>query len=123
MLIDMELMTPPGRVVGAQPLFRQLVRTSASSRPSIGRCGGTRDSAISRPGERLLVLALDILGCKSALYRMVERWAVTDMPILRRIAADFSDDSGARLSCYKSTWYDLNHLVAPGDNSDTISVR
>ncbi len=95
----MRLLTPPGRVVGALPLFRQLAQDIGLVE-AINQTvhWDTRQCHLS-PGERLLVLVLDILGGKSPLYRMVERWAVTDVPILAgagRVAADFSDDSLGR---------------------------
>ena len=99
MLIDMELMTPPGRVVGALPLFRQLAQDIGLVEAINQTVRWDARQCHLSPGERLLVLVLDIIGGKSPLYRMVERWAVTDVPILAgagRVAADFSDDSLGR---------------------------
>ena len=88
MLMDMELMTPPGRVVGALPLFRQLAQDIGLVEAINQTVRWDARQCHLSPGERLLVLVLDILGGKSPLYRMVERWAVTDVPILAGAGRD-----------------------------------
>jgi len=77
----MRLLTPPGRVVGALPLFRQLAQDIGLVEAINQTVHWDARLGHLSPGKRLLVLVLDILGGKSPLYRMVERWAVTDVPM------------------------------------------
>ena len=95
----MNILSPPGRVVGAGPLFRQIA-------DDIGLVDvinrqvrwDARQCRVS-PGERILVMILDVLTGKSPLYRVIERWTVTDVAVMAgagRVAADFSDDSLGR---------------------------
>ena len=96
---SMNILSPPGRVVGAGPLFRQIA-------DDIGLVDvinrqvrwDARQCRVS-PGERILVMILDVLTGKSPLYRVIERWTVTDVAVMAgagRVAADFSDDSLGR---------------------------
>ena len=58
----------------------------------------TRQTAIS-PGQRILVLVLDVLAGKTPLYRVWERLTTTDLDILvgaGRRPDDFTDDSLGR---------------------------
>ena len=95
----MHYYTPPGRVVGASPLFRQLAQDIGLV-PVINR-SVRWDAAQCRwsPGERLLVMILDILTGKSPLHRVIERWTTMDVELLAGIgrdAAELTDDSLGR---------------------------
>ncbi|MCY0879563.1 MAG: DUF4277 domain-containing protein [Firmicutes bacterium] len=90
---------PTSRAVGAAPLFRplaeeigvvSLVNTLVTWDP--GQCRVS-------PGERILLLMLDILAGKTPLYRLAERLTLTDVAMLigqGRHPDDFTDDSLGR---------------------------
>nr|WP_278281301.1 IS1634 family transposase [Sulfobacillus thermosulfidooxidans] len=95
----MNFLIPNSRVVGAAPLFRQ-VADDIGLVDMVNRSvrWDARQCHVS-PGERLLVMVLDLLLGKSPLYRMAERWTTTDVAVLigaDRLAADLSDDSLGR---------------------------
>lgn len=73
---------PTSRTVDAAPLFRQMADEiglvtliKAMVRWDV------RQSAVS-PGERILVMILDVLAGKTPLYRLWERLTTTDLEIL-----------------------------------------
>lgn len=91
-----EPMTHP---VGAGPLFRQMA-DDIHLVPLINQMvrWDDRQTHLS-PGERILVLVLDVLSGKTPLYRVWERFATTDLEILvgaGRRPEDFTDDSLGR---------------------------
>lgn len=90
---------PTSRTVGAAPLFRQMADEIGLVRLINAMVRwDTRQTAIS-PGERILVLVLDVLAGKTPLYRVWERLTTTDLDILvgaGRRPDDFTDDSLGR---------------------------
>ena len=90
---------PTSCTVGAAPLFRQM----ADEIGLVALINGmvrwdTRQSDVS-PGERILVMSLDVLAGKTPLYRLSERLTTTDLEILvgaGRRPEDFTDDSLGR---------------------------
>ena len=61
-------------------------------------CWDDRQCRVS-PGERILMMVLDVLIGRSPLYRVIERWMTLDVAVLLgagRVAADFTDDSLGR---------------------------
>jgi transposase len=90
---------PRTRRVGAAPLFRQMA-DDIHLVPLINQMvrWDDRQTRLS-PGERILVLVLDVLSGKTPLYRVWERFASTDLEILvgaGRRPEDFTDDSLGR---------------------------
>lgn len=73
---------PMTRPVGAAPLFRQMA-DDIHLVPLINQMvrWDDRQTRLS-PGERILVLVLDVLSGKTPLYRVWERFATTDLEIL-----------------------------------------
>ncbi len=97
--MTISLIEPTGRTVGAAPLFRQFADEIALV-PLLNQMlrWDTRQTHVS-PGERILLLILDVLAGKSPLYRMADRLVTTDVEVLTgagRRPADFSDDSLGR---------------------------
>ena len=95
----MDILEPTSHTVGAGPLFRAM----ADEIQLVTLISGmvrwdARQSAVS-PGERILVLILDVLAGKTPLYRLWERLTTTDLEILvgaGRRPEDFTDDSLGR---------------------------
>lgn len=93
------LQEPTSRTVGAVPLFRQMAQEVGLVTLINGMVRwDTRQSAVS-PGERILVMILDVLAGKTSLYRLWERLTTTDLEILvgaGRRPEDLTDDSLGR---------------------------
>ncbi len=92
-------MQPPGRVVGAGPLFRQMADDIGLVEIVNRQVRWDARQCRVSPGERILVMVLDVLTGRSPLYRMVERWMTMDVAVMAgagRVAADFTDDSLGR---------------------------
>ncbi len=90
---------PTSRTVGAAPLFRRMADEIGLVTLINGMVRwDARQSAVS-PGERILVMILDVLAGKTPLYRLWERLTTTDLEILvgaGRRPENFSDDSLGR---------------------------
>lgn len=97
--MTISMIEPTSRPVGAAPLFRQLA-DDIGWVPLLNQLlpWDARQCRVS-PGERLLLLMLDVLAGKTPLYRVAERLTLTDVEILigaGRRPADFTDDSLGR---------------------------
>ena len=110
---------PTSRPVGAAPLFRQM----ADDIDLVGIVNrmvrwDTRQSRVS-PGERILLLVLDLLSGKSPLYRVADRLTATDVAVLigaGRQAGDFTDDSLGRA-------LDKLHRAEPAKVFSTLTMQ
>jgi transposase len=93
------MIEPTSRPVGAAPLFRQLAdEIGVVSIVNTLVAWDPRQCRVS-PGERILLMMLDILAGKTPLYRLAERLTTTDVEILvgqGRRPEDFTDDSLGR---------------------------
>ncbi|MCY0877993.1 MAG: DUF4277 domain-containing protein [Firmicutes bacterium] len=93
------MIEPTSRPVGAAPLFRQLaeeIGVVSIVNPLV--TWDPRQCRVS-PGERILLLMLDILTGKTLLYRLAERLTLTDVELVigqGRRPDDFTDDSLGR---------------------------
>ena len=97
--IPMKIMTPPGRVVGAAPIFRHMADVIGLVEILNRLLSWDVNQCAMSPGERLLVLILDVRTGRSPLYRVADRWTTTDVAVVigaGRRADNFSDDSLGR---------------------------
>lgn len=95
----MKLVELPSRVVGAAPVIRGMADAIGFVDLLNTLLVWDAQQCQTSPGERILAMVLDILTGKSPLYRVQDRLAETDVPLLLgrgRTAADFSDDALGR---------------------------
>jgi transposase len=95
----MNIIPPPGRRVGAGPLFRQIADDIGLVEMVNRQVRWDDRQCRVSPGERILMMVLDVLIGRSPLYRVTERWMTVDVAVLAgagRVAADFTDDSLGR---------------------------
>ena len=97
--MNIPIQEPAGRPVGAAPLFRHMADTIDLVAIVNRMVPWDRRQCRVSPGERILLLVLDLLSGKSPLYRVTERLAATDVAVLigaGRHAEEFTDDSLGR---------------------------
>nr|WP_242940642.1 IS1634 family transposase [Sulfobacillus thermosulfidooxidans] len=98
-ILFMKLVELPSRVVGAAPVIRGIADAIGFVDLLNTLLVWDAQQCRTSPGERILAMVLDILTGKSPLYRVPDRLAETDVPLLLgrgRTAADFTDDALGR---------------------------
>lgn len=80
--MTMPINEPTSRPDGAAPLFRQIADDLHLVMLINHRVRWDVRQSYLSPGERLLVLILDVVSGKTPLYRVWERFATTDLEIL-----------------------------------------
>lgn len=90
---------PTARPVGAAPVFRAMADTLDLVGLLNQLLAWDPTQCRVSPGERILLLILDLIAGRSPLYRVAERWRLTDVELLLgagRRAEEFSDDGLGR---------------------------